>query len=146
MSLRAETSVHIDRPPADVFAFIADPENLHRWDPAIRSVRLAEPGPVRTGSRLVVVAEEGGRAATVEGRVTELEPDRLFGVAATFSGVPVRLRWRLEPDGSGTTVTAQGEADVGGLLALAGGVIKSRVEDRLTRAHENLKRLLEAPG
>jgi carbon monoxide dehydrogenase subunit G len=146
MSLRTETTVRIARPPAVVFAFISDPQNLHRWDPAIRSVRLTEPGPVRKNSHLVIVAEEGGRPVSIDSHVTDFEPDRLFGVAATFSGVPLRLRWQVEPDGNATKLTARGEADVGGLLALAGGVIKGMVEDRLTRAHANLKQILEAPG
>jgi uncharacterized protein YndB with AHSA1/START domain len=146
MSLRVESSVRIARPQADVFAFLAEPENLPRWDHAIRSIRRTAPGPVGKGSGLVIVAEEGGRSVTVDSEVTEFEPDRLFGVAATFSGVPVRLSWRLEPNGTGTKITATGEADVGGLLALAGGVIRRMVEDRLTLAHANLKRILEVPA
>jgi carbon monoxide dehydrogenase subunit G len=146
MSLRAETTVRIARSPAEVFAFISDPENLYRWDPAIRSVRLTEPGPVRLNSGLIIVAEDGGRPVTIDSHVTDFEPDRVFGVTATFSGVPLRLRWRVEPDGAGTRLTARGEAEVGGLLALAGGVITGMVEDRLIRAHANLKRILEAPG
>ena len=143
MSLRVETSVRIERSPADVFAFIAEPENLPRWDPAIREVRRREPGPVGLGSGLTVMAAEAGRSVVVESHVTDYVPDRLFGVAATFSGVPLRLRWRLEPDGQGTRVTAEGEAELGGLMALAGGFVKGLVADRLSRAHANLKRVLE---
>ncbi len=150
MSLRVRTSVLIERSPAEVFAFIAEPENLPRWDPAIRAVRRTDAGPVRRGSGLLVTAEEAGRSVSVDSRVVEFEPDRVFGVAATFSGIPLRLRWRTEPAGSGTRVTAEAEADVGGFLALAGGFVKGLVEDRLVRAHANLKRILEdgeaAPG
>lgn len=138
-----KSAVHIARSPDDVFAFISEPENLPRWDPAIQAVRLREPGPVRTGSGLTVTAEEGGRRVTIDGEVTELEPGRLFGVAATFSGVPLRLRWRLEPDGAGTRLTTEGEAELGGVLALAGGYIRRVVTDRLNVAHQNLKRVLE---
>lgn len=146
MSLRVETSVRIDRAPADVFAFIAEPENLPRWDPAIREVRRTGEGPVGPGSGLTITAEEAGRRVQVDSHVTEFEPGRLFGVAASFSGVPLRLRWRLEPDGSGTRVTAEGEAELDGMLALAGGLIRGIVTDRLSRAHENLRRLLEEPA
>lgn len=143
MSLRIETTVHIARPPADVFAFIADPENLPKWDPAIREVRRRDDGPVGAGSGLLVVAEESGRRIEVDSHVTEFEPDRLFGVTATFSGVPLRLRWRLTPDGEGTLVTSEGEAELDGFLALAAGFVRPIVVDRLSRAHVNLKRILE---
>lgn len=143
MSLRVETSVRIARPPADVFAFIADPANLPRWDPAIREVRRTEDGPVRLGSGLNVTAEEGGRRVAVAMRVIAFEPGRAFGVAATYGGVPLQLTWQLEPAGAGTLLTARGEAEVGGLLTLAGGFISGLVRERLDQAHANLKRLLE---
>src|SRR5439155_23707610 len=120
--------------------FNSKPDNPSEGDPAVRSVPRNEPGPIGPGSGLVVVAEEGRRGVTVESHVTEFERDRLFGLAATFSGVPLHLRWRLDPDGGGTTVTAQAEAEIGGALALAGGFIQGMVKDRLSRAHANLKR------
>lgn len=143
MSLHVEATVRIGRAPEDVFAFIADPENLPRWDPAVREVRRTEAGPVGPGSGLTVTAEEAGRRILLDTRVTDFEPGRLFGISATYSGVPLRLRWRLEPDGEGTRVTAEGEAELGGFLMFAGGMIKGIVADRLERAHANLKRLLE---
>jgi uncharacterized protein YndB with AHSA1/START domain len=143
MSLKVETTVQIARPPDDVFAFIAEPENLPRWDPAIREVRRKEPGPVAKGSGLVVSAEESGRRVTVDSHVTEFEPGRAFGVAATFSGVPLRLQWRLDPSGSGTKLTTTAEAQLSGFLSFAGGMIRPIVTERLEKSHANLKRILE---
>lgn len=143
MSLSVKSAIHIERSPHEVFAFIAEPENLPRWDPAIQTVVRKLPGPVGPGSELTVTAEEGGREVTIDSHVTEFEADRLFGVAATFSGVPLRLRWRLEPDGGGTRLTTEGEAELRGILALAGGYIRGIVTDRLSLAHRNLKRVLE---
>ncbi len=143
MSLKVETIVQIARPPVDVFAFISEPENLPRWDPAIKEVRRKQVGPVQEGSGLLVTAEEGGRSVTVDSHVTEFERGRVFGVAATFSGVPLRLRWRLDPSGSGTRVTTTAEAELSGFLSFASGMIKPIVAERLEKSHANLKRLLE---
>ena len=145
MSLSVKSAVHIERSPHEVFAFISEPENMPHWDPAIRGVARKVPGPVGLGSELTLTAEEGGRHVTIVSKVTEFEADRLFGVAATFSGVPLRLLWRLEPDGSGTRLTTEGEAQLSGVLALAGGYIRGRVAARIELAHANLKRVLEAP-
>jgi carbon monoxide dehydrogenase subunit G len=143
MSLSVKSTVHIERSAHEVFAFIAMPENLPQWDPAILGVARLAPGPVGPGSELTVTAEEGGRRVTITSRVTEFEADRLFGVAATFSGVPLRLRWRVEPEGSGTRLTTEGEANLSGVLSLAGGYIRGIVTERLNLAHQNLKRVLE---
>ena len=143
MSLSVTSTVHIERSPHDVFAFISEPENMPHWDPAIQGVARKTPGPVGLGSELTLTAEEGGRRVTIVSKVTEFEADRLFGVAATFSGVPLLLRWRIEPEGSGTRLTTEGEANLSGVLSLAGGYIRGIVTDRLNLAHQNLKRALE---
>jgi uncharacterized protein YndB with AHSA1/START domain len=144
VSISVTATVRIARPPDEVFAFFATPENLPRWDPAIREVRRADDGPIGRGSGLSVDAEEAGQRVSLDMRVTDFEPGRLFGVAATYSGIPLRLRWRLRPDGEGTVVTGEGEADVGGFMALASGFIKGIVQARLEAAHRNLKAALEA--
>lgn len=144
MSVRVSKSIRIARSPEDVFTFIATPENFPRWDPAIREVRRTGQGPVHRGSELSVTVEEGGRTVSLDTRVTDFEPGRLFGVSATYSGIPLHLRWRIRPEGDGTLLTSEGEAEVGGFMALASGLIKGMVEERLDRAHHNLKRMLEA--
>jgi uncharacterized protein YndB with AHSA1/START domain len=143
MSLSVVSRVRIARAPHDVFEFIADPHNLPRWDPAIRAVRRTEEGPVGLGSGLTVTAVEAGRTIVLDTRVTDFEPGRVFGVSASYGGVPLTLRWRLEPEGEGTRVTAEGEAQLDGMLMLMAGLIKGLVAERLERAHANLKRLLE---
>jgi carbon monoxide dehydrogenase subunit G len=146
VSIRVATAVRIGRDADDVFTFIATPENLAHWDPAIRDVQRLDDGPLRQGSRLVVTAEEAGQRVRLETHVTEFEPGRLLGVAGTFRGIPLRLRWRLRPDGSGTELTTEAEADVGGFMALAGGMIRGMVEERLEAAQASVKESLEVPS
>jgi hypothetical protein len=49
--MRFANTITIDRPPAAVFAYLADLENLPRWNYAISETRKITAGPVRVGSR-----------------------------------------------------------------------------------------------
>ena len=49
--MRFSNSVIIRRQPSDVFAFLADPENIPKWNHAIAITRRITPGPVRVGTR-----------------------------------------------------------------------------------------------
>ncbi len=45
-----ENTVTIQRPAEDVFAFLADFENIPRWNYAIAATKKTSPGPVGVGT------------------------------------------------------------------------------------------------
>ena len=49
--MRFTNTITIDRPRDEVFAFLADLENLPRWNYAISRTRKVSAGPVALGSR-----------------------------------------------------------------------------------------------
>ncbi len=51
--MRFTNTITIDRPPAEVFAFLAQFENVPRWNYAISETRKISRGPVGVGSRYV---------------------------------------------------------------------------------------------
>jgi uncharacterized protein YndB with AHSA1/START domain len=93
----------IERPPAVVFARIADLAAWPGWLIAsgIRSVRRTAQGLPVIGERLVVEQDAAGRAATFEATVTAFEPDRRLA-----------LRGR-DPDGVTIDISAQVDAATG---------------------------------
>ncbi len=71
-------SVLIARPVSEVFAFVADHENLPAWTVGVKQSQRLTPGPPRTGTRYRVVGKLLG--CSVEGSydVTAFEPDSSF--------------------------------------------------------------------
>jgi uncharacterized protein YndB with AHSA1/START domain len=51
--MRFTNTITIDRPLATVFTYLADFENLPRWNYAIGETRKLTTGPVNVGSRYV---------------------------------------------------------------------------------------------
>ncbi|HEY7969470.1 MAG TPA: SRPBCC family protein [Candidatus Limnocylindrales bacterium] len=46
-----EASIHIDRPPAEVFAFVGDPVNNPAWRKNVVRMAWDDDGPMRVGRR-----------------------------------------------------------------------------------------------
>ncbi|MEU4371748.1 SRPBCC family protein [Micromonospora chersina] len=88
-------SVHIDRPAAEVYAFVSDPRNLPRWAPGLGSSVVCEDGEW-------FVETPEGRA-----RVT-FAPRNEYGVldheVVTPSGETVYVPLRAIADGDGCEV------------------------------------------
>lgn len=109
MAITLELEVTIGRPPAEVYAHLADVERWPEWLIASGIVRVEriEGGP---GERLRVEQRVAGRAATLDARITAAEPPSRFALegrdadgvgvvidaALAPDGVVTRLRWRLE--------------------------------------------------
>ena len=70
-----ENTVTIQRPTDEVFAFLADFENIPRWNYAIEETKKASAGPVGVGTRYRQTRSVPSRS--VEGfEVTVFEPAR----------------------------------------------------------------------
>jgi uncharacterized protein YndB with AHSA1/START domain len=100
----ASGSVVIGRPPADVFAFLADGETGGRWRSGVLDVRH------RSGSGVGAVYEQGvkgpfGRRVPADYEITEYEPDRRLGFRAIAGPVRPEGSYVLEPVDGGTRVT-----------------------------------------
>ena len=48
--MRYELAVEIARPPADVYAYLADPTHLPDWQEDVEEVRGAPGGPLAAGA------------------------------------------------------------------------------------------------
>lgn len=143
--MKVAHSVVIARPPAQVFAFIADVENEPRWQPDIAELRLTSAGPLRVGSTFREVRRTLGRTFTWQMRVTEFEPDRRFCIEST-SGMPYRGCRIVEPVEGGARVTELGELELPGFLRLFEPLLGRLARKPLEVAYRRAKSLLEAPA
>lgn len=140
---RIAEEIAVDRPAAEVFALVSDPESDPRWRADVRSVERVsgEPSTPGTVYRQRVAAMGGTAEAVVE--VIELVPDR----AITFAvKEPVRGTggYVVEPAGSGATVRFWLELpSSGGLRKVADKVVAAAIARGARADLARLKALLE---
>jgi uncharacterized protein YndB with AHSA1/START domain len=136
-------SVTIDRPARDVFAFLADLENVPRWNHAITQTRKTTPGNVGVGTTY-----EQTRSIPARSReqltITEFEPDRHITVVGTLARFPARLEYTMEDRDGRTRLSNTVDLQLTGAARLLGGMATSRIRSAVAENLDTLKELLEA--
>ncbi|MEM7160405.1 MAG: SRPBCC family protein [Myxococcota bacterium] len=140
MSVDFEHSVEIERPAAEVFAYVADFANNPKWQAGMRSCEWtsAEPGVV--GATYVQQASFLGRRIDTHFEVTELEPGRSISIASTVSTFPIQVTRTVEPLSEGRCrVTAHVRGQPTGLLKLLSGMVKKSVRKDYAKLRQTLE-------
>jgi len=152
--MRFEGDALIPAAPESVWTGLNDPEVLRRAIPGCQSME-------RTGEReftATVVSRVGPVSATFRGKVelADLDPPHGYtlkgrgqGGAAGFAKGEARIR--LVPEGDGTRLTYEADADVGGKIASVGGrliqgVAKKTADDFFVAFGHVLTGEAEAPA
>lgn len=85
----AQRSAEIARPAAEVFTFLADLENLPRWQSGVLRAELTTPAPLGVGSRAVVERRMFGQQLLADIVVTVYEPPHRIVLQTEASGISV---------------------------------------------------------
>jgi hypothetical protein len=141
-----QNTLTIQRPVEDVFAFLADFENLPSWNYAIVETRKTSPGPVGVGTTyrqlrsIPSTSEEGFE-------VTAFEPTSRLEVHGDIGPFTATSSYLLAPMGEGTrlTNTVDLQPASGGLRLLA-PLAASRVKAAVAANLDTLKQHLETGG
>jgi uncharacterized protein YndB with AHSA1/START domain len=140
--VRIEFSIDIDRPPAEVFAYLTDAEKLPEWQSG--AIEAEWQGERAAGAHVREVRKFLGRRMESELEVTAYEPDRRLGLKVLSGPVPFSVDQRLEPRNGGTRLTFVGEGEPGGFFKLAEPLVARTAERQFKGDYETLKDLLEA--
>jgi uncharacterized protein YndB with AHSA1/START domain len=94
--MRIEESVEINRPPQEVFDYVANPENLPEWSGIVQEVHKETQGQPREGERFTTVAKFLGRRFETPMEVTSHDPPDATptGARAARSSRSTRSSWR----------------------------------------------------
>ena len=95
--------------PAEVYAFIADPANVPRWQANVISSARTSPAPTVAGSTGELVFEVMGQRTTARTVIREAVQDKRLVIASTVSGMSVVGTLDLAPADGGTRVTYSSE-------------------------------------
>lgn len=138
---RVEAVGQVGAPPAEVFAFLADPANLPRWQTGIVVAEKLTDGEIGVGSRANVVRELAGQRIGVELLMTEYEPDRHLALSSSASGIGVEASLDLEAADGGTQVRFAMEIRAKNvLLAPLEGMVAGAAEPDVADSLERLRR------
>jgi carbon monoxide dehydrogenase subunit G len=136
--------VTIRRTAEEVFAFLADFENVPRWNYAIASTTKVSPGPVGVGTVYRQIRSIPSRAE--EGfEVTVFQPGRRLAVEGEIGPFHARVSYLLESLGNATRLTNDIELEPSSTLTrLLAPLAVSRVKAAVAQNLEELRRILEA--
>jgi hypothetical protein len=137
-----ENTVMIRRPIADVFAFLADFENIPRWNYAIVEAHKVSQGPIGVGTIYQQVRSVPSRSEE-RFEVTAHNPPRQLEIQGQLGPFPSRLSYALDAIAEGTRVANAVELELRGPGRLFGRVAVPRVRDAVADNLQKLKELLE---
>lgn len=133
----------IDRPVEDVFAFLAEFENVPMWNYAIEQTVKTSPGPVAAGATYRQTRSVPRRAEE-EFEVTLFEPPSRIAIQGQIGPFRTQATYVLEPVGSATRLTNEVDLEPSSVaLKLVAPLAVRRVKAAVATNLGKLKQLLE---
>jgi uncharacterized protein YndB with AHSA1/START domain len=138
----AEHHVTINRPAADVFAYLADGEKCPQWRDGIVEITKAS-GDGLGAHYKQSVRGPGGRSIAADYTITEYTPNSALAFETTSGPVRPAGRYTLAESGEVTTVTFSLDAQLTGMkkLLMSGAVTKTMNSE--VQALNKVKTILE---
>jgi carbon monoxide dehydrogenase subunit G len=142
-------SIDIERPRAEVFAFLDDPENLPKFVPNLVDHGVIQETPQKVATTFWHVYEENGRRMKMTGVVTEHRPPERIAVeldGPMFGLVVVQTLEELGPNS--TRFTQYSKATLKHVFKLMGMLFGKKMKEQGEKAQrenfERMKALLES--
>jgi carbon monoxide dehydrogenase subunit G len=140
-----QNTLTIRRPVEDVFAFLADFENIPKWNYAILQTKQTSPGPVGVGTTYRQLRSIPRRSE--EGfEVTGFEPTSRLEIHGDIGPFTATISYLLAPVGDGTRLTNRVDLQPSGALRLLAPLAASRVKTAVAANLDTLKQILETGG
>ncbi|MGA7673198.1 MAG: SRPBCC family protein [Nitrolancea sp.] len=141
--MRFSNTITIARPPAEVFAFLAQLENLPQWNYAISETRKVTPGPLGVGSKFHQARTLPTQSVeTIE--ISDYQPDRRLAIQGGFGPFMGRATYLLDPEDPGTRLTNELDLAPTGLVSLASRLVAARVSAAVAENLGTLRHILES--
>src|SRR6185436_2854248 len=141
--INLEFGTLIDRPEKDVFAFVANPNNMSKWNSAVVSLQQITPGTVGVGTKFKSVGEAIGRRIEGELQVVSYEPDTKCGFQLQAGPMQMNLTMSFKTVGTGTKLSLNAQGNPAGVFKLAEGMLAGRVKSMMEENLARLKSVLE---
>ncbi len=141
---KLETTITINRPIEEVFAYVTDLRNNIQWMTGVIAAEMTSPGPVKAGVTYKFDIKTMGMKMETSGEVTAYEPPKKYAWKATSGPFPMSGGTTFESVEGGTRVTDTIEAEPGGFFKLAEPVLMKQQQSQMEKDMKRLKEILEA--
>jgi carbon monoxide dehydrogenase subunit G len=138
---RVERTARIGAPPASVFAYLADLDNLAEWQTGVISAELTPNGEVGIGTTARVVRQLMGQRVEAPLTITAYEPPSRLVIGSEVSGVRAVAELDLQPaDGAATDLRFAMEIRASGMTRFMEPMIASAaggdIDESIRRVQE----------
>lgn len=141
--IKVQHSVVINRPVAEVFAFVTDPANETKWQEGVVSASTTSAGAMGVGSEVVETRKFMGRDMVSKMKVSAYEANKKFVFKVADGPVPFEMNQTYESNGDGTKISVVIEGEPGGFFKLAEGMVRKQLETQMAADFERAKKVLE---
>jgi uncharacterized protein YndB with AHSA1/START domain len=141
------SSIDIERPPGEVFAYVSDLERHREWQQSVLRTTVETPGPTAAGTRAVETRTVGGREHEIPYEVAEHEPPHRLVIRATAGSIRPHVVVSVDglDDDRRSRVTISLELEGRGLGRLLEPVARQQAQAQLPIDQGRLKTLMERP-
>ena len=143
--MKFTNTVTINRPHREVFAYLADFENVPFWNHAIERTRKITDGPVGVGSRYHQTRTLPRRAEETFEVVT-FEPEHTIVVRGDLGPFHGDIAYVLESSGDATALTNTMDLTASGPLRVVAPLASSRISNAVAANLDMLRQILERAG
>lgn len=140
-----EASIFIDRPVADVFAYMDDISRETEWQSSLVAATQTPPGPTTVGTQKRYESEFMGKRIVNTYVVETYEPNQRIVASTTSDSIldaTSDVRWVGEGSGTRVTMSLDGSA-AGPLRFLPSSMIEATFEREVKATLDRLKVCLE---
>ena len=138
-------TIDVAVPPQFAFDWVADVENISRWQSGVFASQLLTPGPARVGSRFTETLKVMGLKLTSTCEVKELASPKTYAFDANGSQMNYTARFDFAPaPGGGTRITHQATIAMRGLWKLMEPMVRAEGTKEIKEEFRKLKSAMEA--
>lgn len=137
------TSITINRPVEDVFAYVTDVTNDPAWHTDALEARKTTEGPIGLGTRWHVRFKPSMGISEGDMEVVAFEPNRREVLRGVIGPMEPTLTYLFEPAESGTRFTRRIQIKISGMMRLMEPLMRLITPKRNAGFVANLRRVLE---
>ncbi len=141
--MKVTSSVVINKPVADVFAYVTDPNTATKWQGGVDAV-IPEEGPQDVvGATYTEVRKFMGQEMKSLLQITAYEKNCRWGAKVLKGTVPYEVVQTFVAEDGGTRITTEVQGEPKGFFKIAEGALQAQLKKSLDEDGQRLKKVLE---